>query len=499
MIILSYELIKKKNTDITRPDGHMDFLHWIPIVLHFPVAVFAAGHALLFKTDSRAALGWITVCLMFPLVGPLLYFLFGINRIRTRAQKLKRLFPFQFDIGYEHPDNPADPAMSGLTVSPEFSEILRLSCAVTRRPVVGGNTLELLQNGEQAYPAMLKAIERSQHSLYLSTYIFETNKTGRQFIDALARAARRGVDVRVIVDGIGERYAFPRAGTLLKKNGVRLARFLPPTLIPPTLHINLRNHRKILVADGHVGFIGGMNIGDRHLAAVRENPHRVVDLHFRLAGAVVNQIERVFLEDWVFCTGEPMPSETAAPFTADGAVCRAIADGPNEDHDKLSTIMFGAVTAAHRKVSIMTPYFLPSRGLIAALQNAALRNVHVNILLPARSNLPFVQWATAKMLWELLQKGVRIYFQPPPFVHSKLFIVDDYYAQIGSANIDPRSLRLNFELAVEIFGKPVSQVLAPHFQQSLLKSREISLEEVDARSIPVRIRDALVWLFSPYL
>jgi cardiolipin synthase len=147
----------------------------------------------------------------------------------------------------------------------------------------------------------------------------------------------------------------------------------------------------------------------------------------------------------------------------------------------------------------MTPYFLPSRELITALQNAALRGVEINILLPAKSNLPFVQWATAKMLWELLQKGVRIFYQPPPFVHSKLLIIDDHYAQVGSANIDPRSLRLNFELVIEVYGDTVSEVLSPHFQQSLAQSREISLNEVDSRSIPVRTRDALAWLFSPYL
>jgi len=477
----------------------MNYLHWIPITLHFLVAVIAAGHALILKTDPRAALGWIAVCLMFPLLGPLLYFLFGVNRIRTRAQKLNPLFPFQFDVDSEHFDYQTEPAISSLFVSQELAEIIRISSAVTRRPLVGGNTIKLLKNGEQAYPAMLEAINNSRYSLFLSTYIFETNKMGRQFIAALTQAVRRGVDVRVIIDGIGELYAFPRAGTLLKKGGVPITRFLPPKMIPPTFHINLRNHRKIIVADGRVGFIGGMNIGDRHLAEAQENPGRVVDLHFQLAGPVVKQIEHVFLEDWVFCTGEQMLEKTIPPDTADDIICRAIVEGPNEDHDKLATIMFGAVTTAHRSISIMTPYFLPTRDLITALQNAALRNVEVNILLPGKSNLPFIQWATTKMLWQLLQKGVRIYYQPPPFVHSKLFIVDDQYAQIGSANIDPRSLRLNFELAVEVYGKTVSDVLSPHFNQSLVKSREITFQEVEARSIPIRIRDALVWLFSPYL
>jgi cardiolipin synthase len=392
-----------------------------------------------------------------------------------------------------------EPATTPSIVRPELTPILRISRAVTRRPLVGGNAIELLKNGEQAYPAMMDAIKSAKHSLFLSTYIFETNKTGRQFIAALTQAARRGVDVRVIIDGIGELYSFPRAGSLLEKGNVPITRFLPPKLIPPTLHINLRNHRKILVADGQVGFIGGMNIGDRHLVQNQKNPKRVVDLHFQVAGPIASQIERVFLEDWVFCTGQQMPEKPVSSHTTDDIICRTIADGPNEDHDKLSTIMFGAVTAARRRILIMTPYFLPSRDFVTALQNAALRHVEVNILLPDKNNLPFIKWATTKMLWQLLQKGIRIYYQPPPFVHSKLFIVDDQYAQIGSANIDPRSLRLNFELAVEVYGEQVAEDLSPHFYQCLTKSREVTFDEVEARSIPIRVRDAFVWLFSPYL
>ena len=378
----------------------MTYLYWPFFILHLLVAISAAGHALLFKRDPRAAVGWMAVCLMFPLAGPLLYFLFGINRIHTRARKLQSLFPFQFDGGFRYPDEKTEPLLTRPPVSQELSGIVRISCAVARRPMVAGNSIELLRNGEEAYPAMLKTIEESKHSLFLSTYIFETNRTGLQFVDALAHAVRRGVDVRVIIDGIGEMYAFPRAGKLLEKKGVRFCRFLPSRLIPPTLHINLRNHRKMLVADGQVGFAGGMNIGDRHLAARQDDHQRVVDVHFRLTGPVVRQIEQVFLEDWVFCTGEQMPPERPPPDVDGGAVCRTVVDGPNEDLDRLSTIIFGAVAAAHEKISIMTPYFIPSRELVAALQNAALRNVEVNILLPEKSNLPFIKWATAKMLFQ---------------------------------------------------------------------------------------------------
>jgi len=378
-------------------------------------------------------------------------------------------------------------------------QVARISEAVTGSPLLGDNRIDMLQNGEEAYPAMLKAIQEARESVFLTTYIFETNRTGRQFIDALARANRRGVDVRVIIDGVGELYSLPWAGSLLKRKGVRVSKFLPPKLIPPTVHINLRNHRKILVADGRIGFVGGMNIGDRHLADAPDNPSRVIDVHFRLEGPIVTPIQRTFLEDWFFCTGEhTIPPPVADP-AAGNAICRVIVDGPNETLDKLDTILVGAVSSARKRVLIMTPYFLPSRALIAALQTAALRGVAVWVILPARNNLPVVHWATKNMLRELVQLGVRIFYQPPPFVHSKLFVVDGRYAQIGSPNIDPRSLRLNFELALEVFDPEVAAKLAAHIEAVLGVSREIDLTTLENRPLAIKIRDALAWLFTPYL
>jgi cardiolipin synthase len=477
----------------------MNLLHWILITFSLLLSVGSAGHALLYKRDSRAALGWMAVCMMFPVTGPLLYFIFGINRVHTRARKLALYSPFHIDFNYDRSEEENGVQSCHIEVPTELVEIARMSDAVSRRPLVGGNRIEMLHNGEETYPAMLEAIENAENYLFLSTYIFESNKTGRQFIDALARATKRGVDVKVIIDGIGEFYSIPRASILLKRKKVRTVRFLPPKLIPPMLHINLRNHRKILVADGVLGFVGGMNIGDRHLAKALENPNRVVDVHFRLTGPVVAQLEQVFLEDWRFSTGEHTMLTPKGYNDDGGAVCRTIVDGPNEDIDKLAMILVGVVSSARRCVSIMTPYFLPSHELIAAMQATALRGVEVNVILPAKNNLPYVHWASRNMLWELLQRGVRIHYQPPPFVHTKLLIVDDHYAQIGSANIDPRSLRLNFEIAVEVYDRAFSQLLASHFQETLKRSHEITLREVDTRPLLIRTRDALAWLFTPYL
>lgn len=480
-------------------DMPMNILNWILLFLFALMAVIGAGHALLNKRDPRAALGWIGVCLLFPPLGPFLYFLLGINRVRTRARKLHFDAPSQLAIDYEALVDKISPKVSQFLLPSEVTDIVHISDAVTRRPLVGGNRVEVLHNGEEAYPAMLEAIENAERSLFLVSYIFDSNATGRQFIDSLARAARRGVDVKVIIDGIGELYSIPRAGTLLERRGVKIARFLPPKLSPPALHLNLRNHRKILVADGHTGFTGGMNIGDRHLAGNLRNPSRVLDMHFHVSGPVVMQMEQVFLEDWGFVTGDYTTPLSASAFEAGEAICRTIVDGPNEDLDKLAMILVGAISTARRRVSIMTPYFLPSRELISALQTAALRGVEVTIILPLKNNLPYVQWAANNILSELLKRGVRIYYQPPPFVHTKLFLVDDHYAQIGSANLDPRSLRLNFEMVVEVYDKSFAKIIATHFENVLGKSTPISLENILGRSLPVRIRDALCWLFSPYL
>lgn len=476
----------------------ISILKWAIGILHGFLVLGTAGHALLFKRDPRASWGWIAVCLIFPLLGPLLYLLFGINRVQTSAKRLTRRLPFLFLF---HHDPPVIPAV----VHPEkelaakFRRISRISDKVTRRPLLHGNRIELLQNGEEVYPVMLEAVERAEKTVFLATYIMESNKTGRRFIDALVRARERGVQVRVLLDGIGELYSIPRSGKLLTKAGVRVARFMRPTLIPPSLHVNLRNHRKILTTDGSIAFLGGMNIGDRHLASDTTNPSRVKDIHFRVAGPVVQQVEEVFCDDWRFVTGEVLEGTLQDLPQAGTAVCRTIVDGPNEDLDKLAVILAGAVSAARRRVFIMTPYFLPSREMIGVLQTAALRNVEVHVLLPEKNNLPFVHWATRNMLWELLQWGIRVFYQPPPFVHSKLFLVDDVYAQVGSANMDPRSLRLNFELALEVFDKEAVDGLARFAEACRARSTEVSLESMDGRRLPVKVRDSLAWLFSPYL
>jgi cardiolipin synthase len=477
----------------------MNILNTVLSILATALAIVSAGHALLSKRDPKAAIGWIAACILIPFGGPLLYYLFGINRVRTRARKLQRRSEMRHgaETGAAGIDDGLTKAVADGAI--DNQEIVHVSDIITERPLLGGNTIEVLHNGEDAYPAMLEAIAQASESLFLATYIFEADHTGRMFVNALERAVCRGVDVRVIIDGLSNVVHLPRAGRILKKRHIPVATFLPPQLIPPSVAINLRNHRKILVADGTVGFTGGINISDSHLAQRRENPHRVVDLHFRLTGPVVKQIEQVFLEDWGFLTGEYEGTSRGKAEARGSASCRVITEGPNEDLDKLLMILIGAVSAAKTSIVIMTPYFLPPRGLLAALQGAALRGIEVTIILPAQNDSLLAHWATRNLLWELLERGVRVYYQPPPFVHSKLIIIDDYYLHVGSANIDPRSLRLNFELAVEVFDRPLAQALISHVKSVIRRSHPVTLEELESRSLPERVRDSLAWLLSPYL
>ncbi len=478
-----------------QPQTLLDF-SLLAALFHLVISPVAAMHALMFKRDSRAAFGWIALCLLLPIAGPILYALLGINRIRRRAQRLE--LP-SLRVGFERgrgrvAERHTEPDLGG-----DAREIEPIGAKLSSHPLAAGNRIRALANGDAAYPKMLEAIDGAERTVYMTTYIFDTDSSGASFIDALARAHNRSVDVRVVVDGVGQYYSRPRAPGRLRRRGVQTAVFLPPSLMPPRLSLNLRNHHKILVVDGIDAFTGGMNIGDRHRVTGEPHADGVADLHFELSGPIAGQLEAEFLRTWAFVTGArdaPGPAR-AQPL---GTVhCRTLTDGPDEDLDQITQLLGATIAQAQTSVRIMTPYFLPPRELIGALQAASLRGVRVALVLPEANNLPFVHWATRNMLWELLYQGVEVFYQPPPFNHSKLFVVDECYTLIGSSNWDSRSLRLNFELQVEVFGDDFARQMATRIDSAAHDGRPVTLDEVDQRSLPARLRDSACWLFSPYL
>jgi cardiolipin synthase len=474
--------------------------HYVVPCIALFVSIVGSAHAVLYKRESRAAVLWVGFIWLVPLAGALLYFILGVNRIRRRAVLLRgslerhRTAPHAKPCLPDELDQHLPPRARHLSLLAEAVHTLVV------RPLVPGNRIEPLINGDQAYPAMLDAIARAQHSISLSTYIFDRDEAGLAFARGLGEAVRRGVEVRVLIDATGSHYSWPPIGGALRREKVPFARFLPTFPVWQLVSLNLRNHRKILVADGRVGFTGGLNLRTGHW--LEKHPASPIqDLQFRIQGPVVAQLQEVFADDWLFTTGESLrggswfpPLESTGP-----VIARGIADGPDEDFDKLRWTILAAVASARESIRILTPYFLPDPSLVSALNVAAMRGVQVDVVLPAKSNLRVVQWASRAHWWQILLHGCRIWLTPPPFDHSKLLVVDDCWSFVGSANWDPRSLRLNFEFNVECYDSELAGKLTGLFEKKRGQARQITLEEVDSRNLPVRLRDGVARLFTPFL
>jgi cardiolipin synthase len=308
------------------------------------------------------------------------------------------------------------------------------------------------------------------------------------------------VEVRVIVDDIGARYTWPSIARKLKAAHIPLARFLPTLVFTWSAYANLRTHRKLLIVDGRIGFTGGMNIREEH-AHQFQSKHFTEDLHFRIEGPVVAHLMEVFADDWAYCTDEVLQGEKWFPqLDAVGDIfARGISAGPDGDYDKLHLTLLGAVSCAQQSISIVTPYFLPDEPLMTALNVAALRGVEVNVILPENNNLTLVKWASTAQLWQVLEHGCRVWMTTGDFDHTKLMIVDGAWSFFGSANWDTRSLRLNFEFNVECYNEALAERLGRVASDKLAKARQITLAEVDGRKLPVRLRDGVARLLTPYL
>jgi cardiolipin synthase len=464
------------------------------------LSLSTAGHCLIYKRDSRAATAWVGLIIFAPILGSILYILLGINRVQRRASGMR---------GEEatHIGNVAAFAMPLEQLAGRLPhdaqhliEIARVNTRVTQLDLLSGNRVEPLHNGDEAYPAMLEAIEAAQHSITLATYIFDNDRVGRRFVDALAAAVKRGVETRVLIDAVGARYSLPPVTHRLRTQGVRTARFLPSMLPLTTPYFNLRNHRKIMVVDGAIGFTGGMNIRAHHVLA-DGGRHATRDLHFRVTGPVVHELQATFVEDWHFTTKEALRDEPwfAAPQAQGDILARAVPDGPDKDYDKMRMAFHGALSVAQRYVRIVTPYFLPDASLVGAINTCAMRGVKVDIVLPEHNNLKLVAWASMAQMWQLLEWGCHIWLTPPPFDHSKMLVMDDYFSLIGSSNWDPRSLRLNFELGLECYDATLARQLNAAASERIARARPLTLDQVDGRRLPVKLRDGAARLLAPYL
>lgn len=454
---------------------------------HIVIAASVTVHVLLYKRNVGTSISWMGIAWLSPFVGGLLYYAFGVNRVKRRALRLRRKRGHMFPVAQLAPD------------APEAGPLTPLEHAIGRLTGLSaepGNSVELMRNGDGTYPAMLAAIDEAVHSVGLCSYIFRDDKAGMPFIEALIRAHRRGVQVRVLIDGIGAGYF--RSGTYsrLHEAGVPVDRFLHSYVPWKTPFLNLRNHRKLMVVDGRIAFTGGINIGHENLLATNP-PHPVRDTHFRLEGPVVEQLTEAFADDWLYETGERLLDDAWFPslHPAGEAIARVITSGPDEDLEQIEFAMLHAISCARRSIRVVTPYFLPPDLLTTALGLAAMRGVAVDIVVPEHSNHMVLDWARRASLRTVLEAGCRVWLLPAPFDHSKLMMIDEAWSLIGSANWDTRSLRLNFELNVEIQDEAFARRLAA----VAASGRPLTLAEIKGASLARRLRDNAARLMQPYL
>jgi cardiolipin synthase len=420
------------------------------------------------------------------------YVLLGINRIKRKGIRLRKK---NITYGKYFAENiPKD-------LSEKHRQFIAFGYRAYPQTFVFRNSIEPLQNGIEAYPEMIKIIQNAKKEILISSYIFDCDSETNKFLEAFKTAIKNGAAVKVLIDGIGTLNFFHRSieKKIARIKGLEYGIFLPP-YIPVTMpFVNLRNHRKIMIIDGETAFFGGMNLSKKNVL-IEDHKNGILDITFKIKGQVISQMAKVFEDDWEFATGKKFQSLSKnLPDTEAGIIpARIIPDGPDNKSGIIELIAQGAINTAARKILVVTPYFLPENNILTALEMAAMRGVDVDIIIPNKSDYNFIVWAVEPNFLRLVKSGVKIYRTPPPLDHSKIFVVDNEWVFIGSANWDVRSFKLNFESNMEIFSKNLAKKLTTIAESKKRKAKFTTAHECRTLPFLKRIRNNSCRLLTPY-
>jgi cardiolipin synthase len=482
-------------------------------IAHFAGFLLVALHCLRYPREPSATVLWVFAAWSFPFFGPLLYLFFGVNRVPLKGWRKQRsdqefLNERRLSEESEMPLNYWRAVHEFGTVEPsnafERDHNRAMESILPDYPLLGGNSIRPLVTGDEAYPAMADAIRGAQQHIHMQTFILGNDATGVMFLDLLAERARAGVCVRLLYDHFGSTRAWLR-GLFRRYRGVpnlQIEGWTQANPIKRQFQVNLRNHRKVLILDGHAAFMGGLNLDDVNVSRPGRPADR--DYHFSVRGPIVQELQYSFLRDWYFMTDEDPQTllrKECFPHIepAGRALVRVVNGGPTSEVENITDVFFSTIGAARRQLLVVTPYLVPTPDLVRALRAAALRGVDVRAVVPGRNNHVYAGMASRAIYEDLMGAGVRIFERHGPFLHGKALLADDAVAVVGTANLDVRSLRLNYETNLVVYDESFIGELKRVVLEDQSLSEEISLVQWRKRPIRQRMLENFCHLMAPML
>ncbi len=464
------------------------------------VYLFFAAIFIFFESkDPSKTFAWLLVMAMMPTLGFFLYLFLGSNVRKRIKAKNKRGLNKNFVENAAILQKIIEPQskMVKLTESHVDDKLINLLLKNSNSPFSINNEVEILQNGIDTFISIKEALLKATKHIHLEYFIIRDDRLGREIKKILIEKAKQGVNVRIMYDSVGSWSLSKTFLNSMKDAGIECYAFLP--VISPLLsrELNYRNHRKILVIDGLVGFVGGLNIGVEYLGESELGFWR--DTHLKLKGDSVYSLQNIFLNDWYFVSNEELTGKEYFPHSTScgDKVVQIAASGPDTDWFTIHQSYFTMICTANKRVWIMTPYLVPDEALKMGLRTSALAGLDVRIIIPSKPDHFFVYWASRDNIQELLEAGVRIFTYQKGFVHSKVLIVDDVCVSIGTANFDRRSLQINYEVNAYIYDTDVVSQISNDYENDLLECKEIFLSEYKKRPLEQKVLESIARLVSP--
>jgi cardiolipin synthase len=465
-------------------------------IVGYVFAFLLIPRIILERRHPSATLAWMLGIALLPIFGVPLYYMIGVRRIRRNIRaKIAAVAPIASSLSHR-----LRPEELPTAIGERCGGVL---LAAETPPPTGGNRVTFLRRGDDAYEAVLSLIGSARDHLHAQFFILDVDPVGRRFIHALAARAREGIRVRLLLDAVGSWRALRGTVRPLREAGGQVAAFMPAFPLHRRWSAHLRNHRKLLIADGRKAFTGGMNIGKKYMGP-RTSKEQWRDVAAMIEGPALPDLQALFLDDWAFATRETLPVGVLFPpmvgfVGGDPPPCalQVAASGPDRASHPIYEGVFAAFTGARRRLWIETPYFVPDDGISAALRNAALRGVDVRLIVPGTSDLRIVSLAGRSYFDDMMEAGIRVHLYRPTNLHTKVLVVDDDVGVIGSPNVDMRSFFLNFELGVFLYDRPQIEALADGFLEDLESSEAVDPVRFARRSRSLQLLEDTCRIFSP--